>query len=175
MLVCLYKHRVEKLLLCESAAEASSLLTMSAQVQGQPASPTRLRARLRAAQVAAAAITTECASSSARVGKRVREDNEAAEPAPSTESSKRPATNRRRRASSDGDDERRRRLSSADYSEDVDEVDERIDYVEDVEDEEEEGTTPAPRRKRPARRETGDASALDSKSSLANRFSRIKY
>ena len=103
--------------------------------QGQPNSPTRLRARLRAAQAAAAAITTECASSSARVGKRVREDtNDAAELAPSTESSKRPATNTRRRASSDGDDERRRRLSSADYSEDVDEVDERIDYVEDVED-----------------------------------------
>ena len=144
--------------------------------QGQPASPTRLRARLRAAQVAAAAITTECASSSARVGKRVREDNEAVEPATSTQdSSKRPATNSRRRASSDGDDERRRRLSSADYSEDVDEVDERIDYVEDVDDEDEEGTTPAPRRKRPVRRDTGDASALDSKTSLANRFSRIKY
>ena len=144
--------------------------------QGQPNSPTRLRARLRAAQAAAAAITTECASSSARVGKRVREDNEAAEPA-TTDGSKRPATNRRRRASSDGDDERRRRLSSADYSEDVDEVDERIDYVEDVEDEDEgEGTTPHPRRKRrPARRDTGDASALDSKTSLANRFSRIKY
>ena len=174
MLVCLYKHRVEKLLLCESAAEASSLLTMSAQVQGQPASPTRLRARLRAAQVAAAAITTECASSSARVGKRVREDNEPAEPTPSTDGSKRPATNRRRRASSDGDDERRRRLSSADYSEDVDEVDERIDYVEDVEDEDEDDKTPR-RKHRPARRDTGDASALDSKTSLANRFSRIKY
>ena len=149
--------------------------------QGQPNSPTRLRARLRAAQAAAAAITTECASSSARVGKRVREDNETAEPAPSTESSKRPATNRRRRASSDGDDERRRRLSSADYSEDVEEVDERIDYVEDVEDESDGDKraakgTPAPRRKqrRPARRDTGDASALDSKTSLANRFSGTK-
>ena len=151
--------------------------------QAQPNSPTRLRARLRAAQAAAAAITTESAASSARVGKRVREDNEAAEPA-TTDGSKRPATNTRRRASSDGDDERRRRLSSADYSEDVDEVDERIDYVEDVEDEDEAqgegdnrtGATPQPpRRKRSARRETGDASALDSKSSLANRFSRIKY
>ena len=63
--------------------------TMSAQVmasppeEGQPpSSPNRLRARLRAAQAAAAAVTTECASSSARVGKRVREDNEASEPAP---------------------------------------------------------------------------------------------
>ena len=74
----------------------------------------------------------------------------------------------------DGDDERRRRLSSADYSEDVDEVDERIDYVEDVEDEDEDDKTPR-RKHRPARRETGDASALDSKTSLANRFSRIKY
>ena len=148
-----------------------------APVEGQPASPGRLRARLRAAQAAARDVTAAAAESSARVGKRVREDNEAAEPAPSTESSKRPATNSRRRASSDGDDERRRRLSSADYSEDVEEVDERIDYVEDVEDEDEcEGTTPHPRRKRrPARRDTGDASALDSKTSLANRFSRIKY
>ena len=145
---------------------------MSAQVQGQPPSPGRLRARLRAAQAAARDVTA--AESSARVGKRVREDNEAAEPAPSTESSKRPATNTRRRASSDGDDEQRRRLSSADYSEDVDEVDERIDYVEDVEDEDEDDKTPR-RKHRPARRETGDASALDSKTSLANRFSRIKY
>ena len=150
--------------------------------QGQPTSPTGLRARLRAAQVAAAAITTECASSSARVGKRVREDNDAAEPATSTDGSKRPATNSRRRASSDGDDERRRRLSSADYSEDVEEVDERIDYVEDVDDESDGDKraakgTPAPRRKqrRPGRRDTGDASALESKTSLANRFSRIKY
>ena len=151
--------------------------------EGQPpSSPNRLRARLRAAQAAAAAVTTECALSSARVGKRVREDNDAAEPATSTESSKRPATNRRRRASSDGDDERRRRLSSADYIEDVEEVDERIDYVEDVEDESDGDKraakgTPAPRRKqrRPARRDTGDASALESKTSLANRFARIKY
>ena len=150
--------------------------------QGQPTqgSPTRLRARLRAAQAAAAAITTESASSSARVGKRVREDNDAAGPAPSTERGKRPATNSRRRASSDGDDERRRRLSSADYSEDVDEVDERIDYVEDVEDEDEDDKraakgTPQPRKRRPARRDTGDASALESKTSLANRFSGIKY
>ena len=141
-----------------------------------PGSPGRLRARLRAAQAAARDVTAAAAESSARVGKRVREDNDAAEPATSTDSSKRPATNSRRRASSDGDDERRRRLSSADYSEDVEEVDERIDYVEDVDDEDEgEGTTPAPRRKRPTRRDTGDASALESKTSLANRFSRIKY
>ena len=100
-------------------------------------------------------------------------------PQPSTDGSKRPATNSRRRASSDGDDERRRRLSSADYSVDVEEVDERIDYVEDVEDEDEEpprddadlhdgnadrsGATPATRRR------------SSSKTSLANRFSRIKY
>ena len=156
---------------------------MSAQVQGQPPSPGRLRARLRAAQAAARDVTAAAAESSARVGKRVREDNEASEPATSTQdSSKRPATNSRRRASSDGDDERRRRLSSADYSEDVEEVDERIDYVEDVEDESDGDKraakgTPAPRRKqrRPARRDTGDASALDSKTSLANRLSRIKY
>ena len=161
---------------------------MSAQVQGQPASPRkadqgqptpgspgRLRARLRAAQAAARDVTAAAAESSARVGKRVREDNEDVEPAPSTQdSSKRPATNSRRRASSDGDDERRRRLSSADYSEDVEEVDERIDYVEDVEDEDEDDKTPR-RKRRPARRDTGDASALDSKTSLANRFSRIKY
>ena len=64
----------------------------------------------------------------------------------------------------------------------MEEVDERIDYVEDVEDESDGDKraakgTPAPRRKqrRPARRDTGDASALDSKTSLANRFSRIKY
>ena len=154
----------------------------SAPSEGQPASPGRLRARLRAAQAAARDVTAAAAESSARVGKRVREDNEAAEPATSTDGSKRPATNSRRRASSDGDDERRRRLSSADYSEDVEEVDERIDYVEDVEDESDGDKraakgTPAPRRKqrRPGRRDTGDASALDSKSSLANRFSRIKY
>ena len=49
------------------------------------------------------------------------------------------------------------------------------DYVvEDVEDEDEDDKTPR-RKRRPARRDTGDASALDSKSSLANRFSRIKY
>ena len=149
--------------------------------QGQPTpgSPGRLRARLRAAQAAARDVTAAAAESSARVGKRVREDNDAAGPAPSTESSKRPATNSRRRASSDGDDERRRRLSSADYSEDVDEVDERIDYVEDVEDEEDEGegTTPHPprRKRRPVRRDTGDASALESKTSLANRLSGIKW
>jgi len=119
-------------------------------------------------------VTAAAAESSARVGKRVREDNDAPEPATSTDGSKRPATNSRRRASSDGDDERRRRLSSADYSEDVEEVDERIDYVEDVEDEDEDDKTPR-RKRRPVRRDTGDASALDSKTSLANRFSRIKY
>ena len=142
--------------------------------QGQPSSPGRLRARLRAAQAAARDVTAAAAESSARVGKRVREDNDAAEPATMTERGKRPATNSRRRASSDGDDERRRRLSSADYSEDVEEVDERIDYVEDVEEEDEEDKTPR-RKRRPVRRETGDASALDSKTSLANRLSRIKY
>jgi len=148
--------------------------------QGQPPSPGRLRARLRAAQAAARDVTAAAAESSARVGKRVREDNEAAEPAPSTASGKRPATNSRRRASSDGDDERRRRLSSADYSEDVEEVDERIDYVEDVEDESDGDKraakgTPQPRKRRPVRRDTGDASALESKTSLANRLSGIKW
>ena len=67
-----------------------------APVEGQPASPPtspgRLRARLRAAQAAARDVTSAAAESSARVGKRVHEDNETAESAPSTESSKRPAT-----------------------------------------------------------------------------------
>ena len=128
-------------------------------------------------------MTAAAASSSARVGKRVREDNDAAEPATSTDSSKRPATNRRRRASSDGDDERRRRLSSADYSEDVEEVDERIDYVEDVDDEDA-TTSPPPRaraartKRRPARHSARhrrrDAGARLEEASLANRLSRPK-
>lgn len=149
--------------------------------------PTGLRARLRAARTAAQETSTAAAAESASTarGKRGRDDNDSLEPAPSTtDSSKRVATEGRRaraKRPSAAACERRRRMSSADYSEDVEEVDERIDYVEEVEDEDEDeetGATPHPirrRTRRPRRGTVGDASAFESKSSLANRFGGIKW
>ena len=154
--------------------------------QASPSSKTTgLRARLRAAQVAARAVTTTAVveHEASRTSKRGRSEA-APEPATPTDSSKRAATNSRRsraKRPSAAAFERRRRMSSVDYSEDVEEVDERIDYVEEVEDEDDDdetGATPHPirrRARRPRRGMVGDASAFESKSSLANRFGGIKW